>query len=147
MCRLCWGPVISLSQPLGPTLTPVERKLKKPIGASTARYEKFFWLSQVEINWDQASGAFVSLNETNGFVASKLEGASRIKDKFAGGETLIVGDGFTDFKLYDAGIASDFVAYVEHAARDKVINAAKENGRTCAGSIKELRAYICERTA
>lgn len=84
----------------------------------------------------------MGLNEANGFVESKLEGATRIKSKFDGTETLIVGDGYTDFKLYEQGIATDFVAYVEHAARDKVVEAAKANGRACAASTAELRERV-----
>jgi len=96
----------------------------------------------VEIDWDPVTGAFVALNEANGFVESKLEGASRIKGKFEGTETLIVGDGYTDFKLYEQGITTDFVAYVEHAEREKVVNAAKANGRGCARSTAELRERV-----
>ena len=72
---------------------------------------------QVEINWNPDTGAFVALNEANGFVESKLEGASRIASKFAGTESLIVGDGYTDFKLFEQGITTDFVAYADIVRR------------------------------
>mmetsp|Transcript_22895 Transcript_22895/g.57860 ORF Transcript_22895/g.57860 Transcript_22895/m.57860 type:complete len:260 (+) Transcript_22895:523-1302(+) len=77
----------------------------------------------VEINWD-ADGNFVSLDDTNGFSLSKLEGAERIKHRFANGATIAVGDGFTDYKLFSSGICTDFIAYTEHAAREKVMAVA-----------------------
>ncbi len=38
----------------------------------------------VEINWD-SDGRFDSLNETNGFAVSKLDGAAKIQHRFADG--------------------------------------------------------------
>ena len=91
----------------------------------------------VEINWNSETGDFISLDETNGFVASKIEGAMRTKHLFSG-STLGIGDGYTDFMLYSEGIATDFIAYIEHAARDKVIKVAPR----CANSVDDLRNKI-----
>lgn len=90
----------------------------------------------VDINWD-SEGGFESLNEDNGFVASKINGAEKIKHQFAGGKTLAVGDGYTDYMLYEKGIATHFIAYTEHAARDKVIKVAPKCAKD-SGELKKL---------
>ncbi|CAD7971682.1 unnamed protein product [Amoebophrya sp. A120] len=91
----------------------------------------------VEINWD-SEGRFDSLNETNGFAVSKLDGAAKIQHRFADGRTVAIGDGFTDYKLYESGICADFIAYTEHAARDKVIAVAPR----CAPDAVTLWKYL-----
>lgn len=91
----------------------------------------------VEINWDPGSGEFLSLNESNGFTSSKIEGAMRLKHMFPG-TTLGVGDGYTDYMLYSEGLATDFIAYIEHAAREKVIKVAPR----CAKNVPDLRQKI-----
>ena len=37
--------------------------------------------------------------------------------------TVIVGDGYTDFEVYNQGVADYFFAFTEHSAREKVVNA------------------------
>ena len=69
---------------------------------------------------------------------SKIEGAKRVAHLFAGKETIAVGDGFTDYMLYKEGLAQQFVAYVEHAAREKVIAVAP----VTASSAAKLREHI-----
>jgi len=90
----------------------------------------------VNINWDK-DGAFDSLNEDNGFVASKLEGALKVKDQFTG-NVLGVGDGYTDYMLYSEGLATEFIAYIEHATRERVVKVAPR----CAKNVDELRSMI-----
>ncbi|WP_235842429.1 HAD-IB family phosphatase [Cysteiniphilum halobium] len=90
----------------------------------------------VNLHWDD-KGYFDCLNNDNGFCDSKVTGAAKIQDQLAG-KTVIVGDGFTDYELYNAGIANDFIAYVEHVQRDKVLSVAK----LCAKNIDELSTLI-----
>lgn len=92
----------------------------------------------VEINWNKETGAFESLNEDNGFVTSKLEGAKKVAYRFQGKHTVAVGDGFTDYMLYKEGLAQSFVAYTEHAAREKVMSVAP----ACAASSEDLKNYL-----
>ncbi len=54
------------------------------------------------------------------------------------GRTVAIGDGFTDYKLYESGICADFIAYTEHAARDKVIAVAPR----CAPDAVTLWKYL-----
>ena len=49
-----------------------------------------------------------------------------------------MGDGYTDYMLFKEGICQDFVAYIEHAARDKVVSVAPQ----CAKSVDDLRAFM-----
>ncbi len=90
----------------------------------------------VELNWDE-QGVFKSLNNDNGFCDSKLVGAQKIKHKLKG-KTVVIGDGFTDFELYRARIADDFIVYTEHVKRRKVINLAPYY----ANSTEELRVLL-----
>ena len=90
----------------------------------------------VELNWDR-NGQFKSLNNDNGFCDSKVLGGQKIKCELQG-NTVIVGDGFTDYALYQAGIADEFIAYTEHVVRQKVIEIAP----FCAKNIMQLSALL-----
>jgi phosphoserine phosphatase len=98
------------------------------------------YVHAVEINWDKDTGAFASLKMDNGFVDSKLEGARRIQSKYFGGgkRTLAVGDGWTDYMLFEEGIVQEFFAYTEHVTRQKVVDAAPR----VAASAEDLRTAI-----
>lgn len=76
----------------------------------------------VEIDWDN-EGNFIGLNNSNGFADSKIKGAEKIRSKFSG-NSVIIGDGFTDYQLYQASIVGDFIAYTGNAKRQKVIKYA-----------------------
>ncbi|WP_440994570.1 HAD-IB family phosphatase [Cysteiniphilum litorale] len=90
----------------------------------------------VNLNWDE-NGYFDGLNNDNGFCDSKVTGATKIQNQLTG-KTVIVGDGFTDYELYNARIADDFIAYIEHVQRDKVLSVA----RLCAKNVNELEKLI-----
>lgn len=90
----------------------------------------------VNLHWDE-KGYFDCLNNDNGFCDSKVTGATKIQDQLAG-KTVIVGDGFTDYELYNAGIANEFIAYTEHVQRDKVLSVTKH----CAKNTDELSRLI-----
>ncbi|MED7789422.1 HAD-IB family phosphatase [Francisella sp. 19X1-34] len=77
----------------------------------------------VEINWDK-NGGFISLDNSNGACDSKLKAFEKAKD-LINGEVIVVGDGYTDYQLYEAGFANKFIAYVEHVQRQKVMEVAK----------------------
>ncbi|WP_440683439.1 HAD-IB family phosphatase [Cysteiniphilum halobium] len=90
----------------------------------------------VNLHWDE-NGYFDGLNNSNGFCDSKVTGATNIQDQLTG-KTVIVGDGFTDYELYNAGVADEFIAYIEHVQRDKVLSVAK----LCAKNVDELEKLI-----
>jgi len=76
----------------------------------------------VEIDWDN-EGNFIGLNNSNGFADSKIRGAEKIRSKFSG-NSVIIGDGFTDYQLYQANIVNDFIAYTGNIKRPKIIQCA-----------------------
>lgn len=76
----------------------------------------------VDINWDN-NGNFASLNNSNGACDSKLKAFEKTKD-LINGEVIAVGDGYTDYQLYEVGFANEFITYTEHVSRQKVIDIA-----------------------
>ncbi len=54
------------------------------------------------------------------------------------GPLLIVGDGWTDYELKREGVADAFIAYIEHARREKVVAASD----TVARSFDDVLAFI-----
>ena len=83
----------------------------------------------VKLNWYQ-DGYFKSINNDNGFAYSKVTGANKIKYKWKE-PVVIVGDGYTDYSLYQEGLANDFIAYTEHAHRDDVVAKAPSLASSC----------------
>ena len=77
----------------------------------------------VEVNWN-ANGSFNSLDNTNGACDSKLAAFEKAKELLQG-EVIVVGDGFTDYQLFEAGFADKFIAYTEHVERTNVVEKAE----------------------
>ncbi len=77
----------------------------------------------VDVNWND-DGSFNSLNDTNGACDSKLVAFEKVKDRFDG-EVIAVGDGFTDYQLFESGSADKFIAYTEHVERANVVEKAE----------------------
>ena len=78
----------------------------------------------IEINWNN-NGDFISLNNDNSAVESKVEAIKKVKELSNSQKNIIIGDGFTDYQLYETGKATKFIAYIEHIQRKNVINIAK----------------------
>ena len=90
-------------------------------------FSKFLHLPEqnvyaVEIHWDN-QGNFIELNNSNGFADSKIKGAEKIQSKFSN-DSVIIGDGFTDYELYKTKIVSDFIAYTGNIKREKIMKCA-----------------------
>lgn len=66
-------------------------------------------------------GTLQSLDPENPFCNGKVEGARAYQSKWAK-PVIIVGDGATDYALFEQGIATDFIAYIEHAKRSFLNN-------------------------
>ena len=92
----------------------------------------------VQVHWYQ-DGYFKSLNKDNSFAISKLAGAVELHRQWQS-PTVIVGDGFTDYMLHKEGLADHFIAYTEHASREKVNEVAKHS----AASAQELSLMLKE---
>ncbi|MBK2010059.1 phosphoserine phosphatase, partial [Francisella orientalis] len=48
----------------------------------------------------------------------------KVKD-LINGEIIAIGDGYTDYQLYESGYANKFIAYFEHVEREKVSQLSK----------------------
>ena len=92
----------------------------------------------VQIHWYQ-DGYFKGLNKANSFAISKLAGAVELHKQWQS-PTVIVGDGFTDYMLHKEGLVDHFIAYTEHASREKVNKVAKHS----AASAQELSLKLKE---
>ena len=90
----------------------------------------------VEVVWDQ-QGNFKSLDNSNGACDSKLEAFKKIKHLFTD-NVIAVGDGYTDYQLYESAFADKFIAYTEHIARANVIDKTK----FIASNVCQLRDLI-----
>ncbi|QLE79830.1 HAD-IB family phosphatase [Francisella sp. Scap27] len=77
----------------------------------------------VEVNWNE-DGSFKSLDNSNGACDSKLVAFEKAKELLQG-EVIAVGDGFTDYQLFEAGFADKFIAYTEHVERTNVVEKAE----------------------
>ncbi|QIV94285.1 HAD-IB family phosphatase [Allofrancisella frigidaquae] len=90
----------------------------------------------VDVVWGE-NGSFYSLDNTNGACDSKLSAFEKARSLFTG-EVIAVGDGYTDYQLYESGFVDKFVAYTEHVARENVTSKAKH----IANSVHELRDLL-----
>ena len=76
----------------------------------------------VSLEWDK-DGRFHSVSEEDLMSHSKVDGLEGEVDEFDP-PIIVIGDGMTDARLKDAGIADLFIAYIEHAQRTSVIEKA-----------------------
>lgn len=72
----------------------------------------------VSAHWD-ADGNFISLDNNNPFCTNKIEGV-RVLAKHWDSPTLCVGDGMTDYALFQANLVDHFIAFTQHQKRDFV---------------------------
>ena len=90
----------------------------------------------VDIVWND-DGSFKTLDNSNGACDSKLSAFDKVED-LINGEIIVVGDGYTDYQLYESSYANKFIAYVEHVSRQNVISKAE----FIANNIIELEGLI-----
>ncbi|MBK2093867.1 HAD-IB family phosphatase [Francisella philomiragia] len=77
----------------------------------------------VDIVWND-DGSFKTLDNSNGACDSKLSAFDKVKD-LINGDIIAVGDGYTDYQLYESGYVNKFIAYFEHVEREKVSQLSK----------------------
>ena len=77
----------------------------------------------VKLHWT-AEGKYIGINQQDPFSHSKVSGATTIASQWQK-PVIIVGDGYTDYQLFSAGLTNHFIAYTEHQKRDKVIQLAQ----------------------
>jgi phosphoserine phosphatase len=94
----------------------------------------------VKLSWD-IGGKYLGLNPKDPFSISKLNGAKLIAEKWQK-PSIIIGDGFTDYQLYESGLTTQFIAYTEHKSRDKVVKLADYIARDCIELKKHIEKMI-----
>lgn len=65
------------------------------------------------------SGKIIGFDERN-FLAMENGKVRQLEALALDGEIVVIGDGWTDFQIREAGMAHKFIAYVENVLRDKV---------------------------
>ena len=90
----------------------------------------------IETIWNR-DGSFKAFDNSNGACDSKLSAFDKVKG-FINGEVIAIGDGYTDYQLYEKGYAAKFIAYIEHVERRKVTNLSKYVAR----NVAELASLI-----
>lgn len=86
--------------------------------------------------WDQ-QGHFIEINNKNGMATHKIAGLSKLAASLEK-PVYMVGDGATDYAVFEAGIAQYFVAYAEHAKHPALL----EKAQIIAYSALELSRYF-----
>ncbi len=84
--------------------------------------------------WD---GEIFHLKKSDPFVSGKIEGCQALVRHWKS-PTLAVGDGITDFALYQEGLVNHFLPYTEHVTRDFV----KTEKLTPIRNVYELKSAI-----
>lgn len=78
-------------------------------------------------------GNIIGADENN-FLAQEQGKVKLVKSLKLKGKVIFVGDGYTDWEVYNAGLASQFYAYTEHVSRKKVL----ANASLVAPSLDEI---------
>lgn len=92
----------------------------------------------VTARWSK-TGEFEGLQPNNPFCESKLAGLRRLEKQWEL-PTICVGDGMTDYALYQAKLVDYFIAYTEFQKRDFV----NKYQPPCAAHVGELSQHIDE---
>ncbi len=93
----------------------------------------------VSLLWDE-KGDFKGINESDPFSHSKLKGAKTLSDKWKK-PVIGIGDGMTDFSLYEAGYLDYFIAFTMNVTRHNLV---QQEGIMIANDIIALRSCIEE---
>ena len=84
-----------------------------------------------------ADGSFQALRDDDGFATSKVLGAKDLAAQWSS-PVIGVGDGMTDYALYEAGLVDDFVIYAEHVQRQSVM----DTGAPLVHNVEQLWTYL-----
>lgn len=86
----------------------------------------------IELSWS-ANGVYRGIDATLPINRSKWEGAKAYADQWRSPK-IAIGDGITDYALYEHGLVDHFIAFTQNVRREKVL----EKGVKEAKSIREL---------
>lgn len=74
----------------------------------------------VRLQW-HGDGTFAGIDENDPFSISKVMGAKTLADSWPR-PRIAVGDGMTDYHLFQHGLVEHFICYTEHARREPVLS-------------------------
>lgn len=83
----------------------------------------------VQLRWDE-DGSFAGLDPADPFAHSKLAGARTLCRHWSK-PVIGVGDGMTDYDLYQHGLVQHFIIYAEHVQRKSVIDTGAPLVESC----------------
>lgn len=73
----------------------------------------------VALRWD-ANGEFDGIDPGDPFSDTKRAGFARLRPELDS-PCIVIGDGYTDFALFDSGLAEHFIAFTAHQRRGSVV--------------------------
>lgn len=83
----------------------------------------------VTLRWSD-TGTLLGLNPDDPFAQSKYAGAKTVAEQWIQ-PAIGVGDGMTDYELYEKGLVQDFVIYAEHVQRQSVLSTGMPVAKNC----------------
>ena len=90
----------------------------------------------VRLRWDP-SGAFAGIDPSDPFSQSKVQGLKQVGPDWSR-PVIAIGDGMTDFELYQQGFADHFIAFTKNVKRGQVVQVASY----VANSVEELESVL-----
>lgn len=90
----------------------------------------------VTVNWDD-HGNFAGIRASDLCSQSKVLAAKRVSEHWQA-PSIMVGDGMTDYAVYEAGLSEHFIAYTEHAKRPAITALATPT----ANNVQRLRQIL-----
>lgn len=87
------------------------------------------------------SGAFAGIDEQDPFSHGKIEGV-RARYREWPGPRIAVGDGMTDFALFESGLVDHFVLYTEHVCRQAPAAKAAYHAASADELKQQLEAWL-----
>ena len=90
----------------------------------------------VELNWSEKN-EYKDIDSTYPVNRSKWEGAEPFAKKWLSPK-IAVGDGITDYALFEHGLVDHFIAFTQHARRQAMIGKASLE----ANSVEALRKHL-----
>ena len=94
----------------------------------------------VDLLWD-ADGCYAGIDADKPLNRSKWEGAQLVASLWTA-PTISVGDGITDFALYEHGLVQHFIAFTQNVRRQAVLDKRVPEARTVAALRQQLQELI-----
>jgi phosphoserine phosphatase len=94
----------------------------------------------VRLKWHD-DGAFAGIDPQDPFSDTKRAGFTELRPELAS-PCIIVGDGYTDFVLFECGLADHFVAFTAHQRREAVVSHGCPEANDKQSLIQHLESFL-----